>query len=31
MWCPVDIRDYEQRSRDRASVYPCVLEREFEV
>ena len=31
LWCPVDIRDYEQRSRDRASVCACVLEREFEV
>ena len=31
VWCPVDIRDYEQRSRDRASVCTCVLEREFEV
>ena len=31
MWCPMDIWDYEQRLRDRASVCACVLERELEV
>ena len=30
MWCPVDIRDYEQWSGDRTSVCACVYEREFE-
>ena len=24
LWCPINIRDYEQRSRDRASVCACV-------
>ena len=30
MWCPVNIRDYEQRSRYRANVCTCVYKREFE-
>ena len=30
MWCPVDIRDYEQWSRGRTSVCARVYEREFE-
>lgn len=31
MWCPVDIRDYEQWSGDRESVCVCKKEREFGV
>lgn len=31
LWCPVDIREYEQWSHDQDRACACVYEREFEV